>query len=246
MSLNVPKNRKVISAFKDPNTGKKPGVRNESDPLAVAPPAIEFRPAFLAGQQYTAPHLYEFARKATKEWFPPDNFTKTDISGSLLINGLNVGKIEFKVLPSQTVTNDMMNSIFTTNPDTYAAGLFVKGNLQIGETLSGPCTLQPPTRKLFTIIYVTGDLILASPYSKISMSQRGANHSGTGVSAGLTTEVNIQVGPNTKISANGGAGANGPNANDGTSNQGSNGSTDQNGLQTGGGGGGWWDFKTEL
>lgn len=235
----IPPKQKQIAFRRDTNVGQKPVIQNKDNALAEGPPAIDFKPAFYPGQSYSANNLYEFAKQVTTNWFPPDNYSDSNVSGSLSINGQNVGNLDFKVLPSQTITEGNLPNVFTITEDSAAAGLFIKGNLSINPGV----TLTPTKRKLFTVIYVSGDLTLLSPESKISMTQRGANHSGEGESRLFTQEVNIQVGPNTVIAANGGAGATGPNTTSGTANQGTSGSTNQSGLQTGGGGGGWNDYN---
>jgi hypothetical protein len=239
--FEFPIKRKEISARRDPNTTNRPGIQNMSSALATSPPAIVFEPAFTSGVEYSADSLMDFGRKVTTDWFPPNNFTSTDISGNFKVNGVSVGNIEFKVLSNLVVNGENINNIYTTTSDTAAAGLFIKGDLLV----TGGLNLRPPTRKLFNIIYVTGDLTLNS-LATISMTQRGANHSGEGTSGGLTPEVQIKVGPNTFISSSGGAGATGPNTTVQSANQGTNGSTNQGSLQTGGGGGGWWDYKEDA
>jgi hypothetical protein len=105
--------------------------------------------------------------------------------------------------------------------------------------------MRPARRKLFTVIYVTGNLTMNGV---LSMTARGANHSGTGNSGGLTTPVNIllaagsysQTAPtsttitNPQIPSAGGAGA----ASRTTS--GATGGTAGSAGGTGGGGGGTW------
>ena len=66
----------------------------------------------------------------------------------------------------------------------------MNGNL----TINSGQTFIPSVRKLFTVLYVTGNLVVNG---SISMTGRGANHSGTGSSGGATTAVDIRIGTGT-------------------------------------------------
>jgi hypothetical protein len=91
-----------------------------------------------------------------------------------------------------TTTVSTFNSTdwFTTTQDTRSAWILVNGNL----TINSGQTFIPPVRKLFTVIYVSGNLTLNGT---ISMTARGANHSGTGASGGYTAPVPIRIGTGT-------------------------------------------------
>lgn len=242
MSLQLPVKRKDISLRKDTNITTRPVMRTRKDAIIPIPPQIRFNNAFQPNQAYQATSIYEFCRGIMYNWFPPTNFTSQHVAGSLTINGNSVGNTEFIVVPGQTATVDNSGSWFTATKDTASAFVFVKGNL----TINNGFTLRPHTRKLFTVLYISGDLTFGDSSSAISMTQRGANHSGTGDSGGATTEVNISVGPSTIISANGAAGAAGPNTTEQSANKGTDSSVNQMALETGGGGGGWWDYYTPM
>lgn len=231
-----------ISARRDPNSTNRPGMSVRRTLIVNIPPQIQFKPAFQQNQNYGATSIYEFARNIMYSWFPQNNFTRQPVTGTLAINNQNVGNLDFIVIEGQTITNTNTNSLFTTTNDTASAWIFVKGNLTIGnDVLVQP---QPIARKLFTVLYVSGDLTFGNANSCISMSQRGANHSGTGTSGGFTQEVDIKVGPNTIIAANGSAGGTGGNTTEQSAQVGRDGNGSQNDLKTGGGGGGWWDYYT--
>lgn len=240
MSLDLPAKRKDISVRKDPNITTKPLMRTRRDLIVQIPPQLKFNNAFQQNQAYQAASIYEFCRGIMYNWFPQSNFTTTPIAGSLNINGSSVGNTEFIVVPGQLARLENLGSWFTTTKDTASSFVFVKGNLSINSGV----TFTPPARKLFTVLYVSGDLTFGDSTSTISMSQRGANHSGAGDSGGSTPEVNIQVGPSTIIAANGAVGASGPNTTEQTAQPGRDGFANQSALQTGGGGGGWWDYYT--
>lgn len=154
------------------------------------------------------------------------NSTPTS-GGALTINGVALGNMDYVVKQgNQTVSSFTAGDWFTTTEDTASAWVVVNGNL----TINSGITFRPTVRKLFTVVYVEGNLTLNGT---ISMSLRGANHSGTGNSAGATTAGNIRVATGTysgitdpTIPAAGGAGGN--------ANVGGGFAT----LGTGGGGGG--------
>lgn len=242
-ALTVAPKPREISVRKDPNSTNRPGISVRRTLIVNIPPQLQFKPAFQQNQNYGGTSIYDFARSIMYSWFPQNNFTRTPVTGTLSINNESVGNLDFVVIDGQTISNGTSaNSLFTSTKDTASAWVFVKGNL----TLAAGTELAPPptARKLFTVLYVSGDLTFGDANAVISMSQRGANHSGTGDSGGATTEVDIKVGSNTIISANGSAGALGPNITEQTAEPGRDGNGAQNSLKTGGGGGGWWDAYT--
>jgi len=107
--------------------------------------------------------------------------------GTLTVNSASMGSYDYVIKGSdQTVSSFTNSDWFTTTADTRSAFVVVQGNL----TINSGQTFIPTNRKLFTCIYVTGNLTLNGT---ISMSGRGANHSGTGSSGGATTAVAIRI-----------------------------------------------------
>jgi hypothetical protein len=107
--------------------------------------------------------------------------------GTLTINSQDLGSYDYVVKQgNQTLTSFTAADWFTTTPDTRSSWIVVNGNLTINSGL----TFTPTVRKLFTCIYVAGNLQLDGT---ISMSARGANHSGTGNSNGYTLEKDIRI-----------------------------------------------------
>jgi Concanavalin A-like lectin/glucanases superfamily len=95
---------------------------------------------------------------------------------------------------------------FSSVADIRPAIVVVDGNL----TIDASATFTPPVRKLFTVLYVTGNLTVNGT---ISMTARGANHSGTGSSGGYVEPQDIRILTGTRdgvtnpqIPATGGAG----------------------------------------
>ncbi len=138
--------------------------------------------------------------------------------GALSINSQAVGNYDYMVSTGGTVSSFSATDWFTTTQDTASAWIIVNGDL----TINSGQTFIPSVRKLFTVIYVSGNLVVNGA---ISMSGRGANHSGTGTSGGYTAPVNIRIGTGTfsaivnpEIPATGGAGGNAVSAVNGSSN----------------------------
>ncbi len=152
----------------------------------------------------TADSILAAARSVSSQSYPSGSLTT---AGTVTINGNTMGSFDYIVVGTTTVSSFNSANWFTNTEDTRSAWVIVKGNL----TINSGQTFIPPVRKLFTVIYVTGSLIVNGT---ISMSARGANHSGTGNSGGYTAPVDIRIGTgsfgavtNPQIPATGGAGA---------------------------------------
>ena len=130
--------------------------------------------------------------------------------GNLTLNGQNCGPFDCVLKRGDiTLTSTPTSSDwFTTTKDTRSAIIGVAGNL----TLNSNVFIRPPDRKLFMAIYVQGNLTINSG-ATISMTARGANHSGAGSSGGATTARAIRLATGTfggvsnpEVPAAGGAG----------------------------------------
>ena len=133
------------------------------------------------------------------------------VGGHLTLNGQNVGPYDYVLKRSNiTLTSTPTSSDwFTSTKDTRSAIIGVAGNL----TINSAAFLRPPDRKLFMAIYVDGNLTVNSG-GTISMTARGANHSGAGNSGGASVarEIRLATGTfggvsNPVVPAAGGAGA---------------------------------------
>ena len=240
MSLALANKKTAISVRKDVNSTTKPGIIIRKVLLDSLPIQLRSRPTFNPSGTFTTDSLLDFSRKLAYDWFPSNNLTvEPESAGDLVVNGQAVGKMDIVVIPGQTITDSRVSDeLFSQTKDIASAWMIVKGDLVLED-----CEIRPSQRKLFTVVYVTGNLTMNSSGNpcSISMTQRGANHSGTGDSGGATTAVDIKVGPNTTITASGGAGA-ATNNIPGTAASGTNGRDDtQSALGSGGGGGGWND-----
>lgn len=155
--------------------------------------------------------------------------------GALTINSQSMGNYEVTARKGNTTISSFTAADwFTNTKDTTSSWIIINGNL----TINSGQTIIPPVRKLFTVVYVTGNLVCNGG---ISMTARGANHTGTGDSGGATTAVDIRIGTGTfgavsnpQIPATGGAGAPGTS----TDNAVSSGTAGSSGGSGGGGAGG--------
>ena len=128
--------------------------------------------------------------------------------GTLTVNSLALGNYEFyKTSGATTISSFTEGNYFSSTEDTLSSFLIFNGNL----TLDAGQTILPVKRKLFTVVYVNGNLAVNGA---IKMTGKGANHSGTGNSGGATTAQNIKMISGTyssvtdaTIPAAGGAGA---------------------------------------
>lgn len=127
--------------------------------------------------------------------------TTPTAGGTLTINSTSLGSYDYTIKRgNQTVTNTFTNSTwFTTTEDTRSAFIVVDGDL----TIDRNALFRPSVRKLFTCIYVTGNLQLNGD---ISMKNRGANHSATAAAAIRLHTGTFSSVSNPQVPAAGGAG----------------------------------------
>jgi hypothetical protein len=94
--------------------------------------------------------------------------------GTLEINSQALGSYDYRIVRGNvTLTSFTAADWFTVTEDSRSAIIVVVGNL----TIDAAVVFTPSVRKLFTALYVTGNLTING---EISMSRRGANHSATG------------------------------------------------------------------
>jgi hypothetical protein len=118
--------------------------------------------------QTSAPSILAFARQL----LAGDCAIQSPIfGGPLCINDARVGGYEYAIRPGETVDAEWDESLyFGENEDAVSAWVLFKGSA----TIEG--VFRPSRRKLFTVVYVAGDLVLNGC---ISMSARGARHTRT-------------------------------------------------------------------
>ncbi len=124
---------------------------------------------------------------AAKILLAADGNVGAGTGGTLTINGNALGNYEYsKASGTTTISSFTESDYFSSTEDTLSTFAVFDGDL----TLNVGQTFQPLKRKLFTVIYVNGDLAINGI---ISMGSRGANHSGTGSSGGATTAADIKM-----------------------------------------------------
>jgi hypothetical protein len=94
--------------------------------------------------------------------------------GTETINSLSMGSYDYTYYNnSQTVSSFTNSDWFTTTADSRSALIYINGSL----TIDSGQTFTPSNRKLFTAIFIAGDLIVNGT---LTMNSRGANHSSGG------------------------------------------------------------------
>jgi len=228
-------------------------------PLYMCIPPTRFE-----GGNAGAATLLDFARTiATCGVFsrvqnPGVNYRGNQIGGgNFTLNGNPCGKYEFNVLPSTSLTQASIATLFS-NTDDISTWIVCKGNLNIPTatvltpTVNPTYTL-PPTetspdpdakRRLFMVVYVTGTLTFTDGTSLILMNARGGNTSSTGANIGtfnIPIASNLYFGGtniNPTIQSVGAAGGSAVTGTDGAVGQDAPPSIDGSVLYTGGGGSG--------
>lgn len=141
------------------------------------------------------------------------------------INSQNVGNWDYVIRSGETISSFSSGTYFSGTADTRGTFITWKGNL----TINSGQTFKPSNRKLWTVMYVDGNLTLNG---EISMTHRGANHSGTSAVDMRIIDGTYSSVSNPQVPATGGAGKS-----NATSNNASAGNTGTNGG-TGAGGNG--------
>ena len=141
----------------------------------------------------TTPDILSFARTLATTYVGSD--VAPTNGGALTLNSQSAGNYEVTSRKaSTTVSSFVAADWFSSTKDTVSSWVVVNGNL----TLSSGIVFTPPVRKLFMVLYVTGNLTFRG--AEISMTARGANHSGTGDSGGATTAVPLRLATGTYTS----------------------------------------------
>jgi hypothetical protein len=265
----VPTTGQSNSFVENNNTGKGYLIVDQTQqnpfdsPLYICVPPISF-----AGGNGGGATLYDFARTlATCGVYstvanPGTNYNgnKIPTGGAFTLNGTPCGNYEFNILPGgTTLTQATVANLFSSTQD-ISTWIICKGNLTVPASVVlipnvNPSYLSPATetspdsnakRRLFMVIYVTGNLTLADSTSIISMTACGGNTSATGTNIGT---FNIPIASNLyylstpgitpTIQASGSAGGSGASGTNGNSGVAPSVSADGSQLQTAGGGSGF-------
>ena len=160
---------------------------------------------------FTISDVYSYIRNNawSAAYFDPATASISPTAGgTMTINSQSVGSYDYITKNGNTTISSFSSADwFTATSDTRSALIYINGNL----TINSGQTVTPANRKLFTAIYVNGNLTISGA---VSMTDKGANHSGTGNSGGSVTAVAIKLASGTysgvsnpQIPAAGGAGA---------------------------------------
>jgi len=113
--------------------------------------------------------------------------TNVTTGGTLTVNSLSLGSYDYyKTSGATTISSFNSADYFNSTADTRSSFLVFNGNL----TINSGQVIIPPVRKLFTVVYVNGNLVING---SIKMTSRGANHSGGGNSGGYIAPQNIKL-----------------------------------------------------
>ena len=160
-----------------------------------------------AGQWNVQTPTYDRENQITTIANQPNIISPVIRSGRMILNGNFAGMYDFVYhdgdldISQQTQMggNHLENLFFSGNQDTHWALIYINGDL----TVDAAVQIKPNIRKLGMCIYVAGDCIVDG---LVSMTCRGANHSGKGTSGGYTVPVAIPLNGTLTIPATGGAG----------------------------------------
>lgn len=155
------------------------------------------------------------------------------LTSSLSIGALTLTNYEYCVKSTTTITSFTNSDWFTTEQDTTASFCVINGDL----TIDSGVTFTPTNRKLFTTLFVTGNLTLNGQISMTGKGAKATPNASVVIATGTYSGVPSPMVP--LMGGNGGVGVNDPTGR-------TNGTAGMNGFMggTGGGGSGGPDFPT--
>jgi hypothetical protein len=181
-----------------------------------------------------------YKEEAADDWIDNQlaSTARAQTGGSMSLNSVSLGDYDYTyVAGDENITSFSNGNYFTTTQDSKSALVYIDGDM----TVASGQTFIPSHRKIFTAIYVSGNLAVNG---SISMTARGCNHSpgGSPRSAGnikLIADGTYSSVPNPQIPSSGGsAGAASAEAHSSSDQQGGTGGAGSSGGTGGGGGGG--------
>jgi len=227
-----------------------------NSPLYICIPPTTFQ-----GGDWSAPTLYDFAQFLATSPLPNSTVQNPSINyngrplvgGKFTVNGNPCGNYEYNILPTTTLTQSMVATLFSSTLD-ISSWIIVRGDLTLGSGVTlipnvNPSYVAPSTdtspnpdskRRLFMIVYVTGNFTAGSGTS-ISMSACGGNSDTTGAnisSFDIPIATSLTGGLNPAIVASGQSGGV-PTGASTTGVVGTAGATATDRFKTGGGGSGY-------
>ena len=152
--------------------------------------------------------------------------TNVSSGGTLSINSNAIGNYEwYKTSGNTTLSSFSESTYYSGTQDTVGSFLVFDGDL----TINSGVTIQPAVRKLYTVLFVDGNLVING---QVKMTSRGANHSGTTKQDIKMIDGTYSSVSNATIPASGGSGGSGKTGGAGA------GSTGGTATRSAGGGGG--------
>jgi len=235
-----------------------------NSPLYICIPPTTFQ-----GGDLSSPTLYDAAKFLAANGIlgtvqnPSINYNgKKIVGGKFTLNGNPCGRYEYNILAGgTTLVQASVATLFSSTPD-ICSFIVCKGNLTLASSTVlipnvNPSYTPPSTgtyaypndpdakRRLFMVVYVTGNLTFTDTSSSISMSACGGNTDTTGANIGsfnipIANNIYNSSTPNITpvIQSVGGAGGNSVSSLGGNGNTGTNGASTTSSLTTGGGGSG--------
>lgn len=224
---------KAKSTLKTAGT-KSFGAKTENDLLAL------FQNAVTGGSITGVYSMQEvYTDELNDDWINDQKAAtaRAQTGGTMTLNSVSLGSYDYTYVGgNQTVSSFSNSDYFTTTADSKSALVYIDGDF----TIDSGQVFVPSNRKLFTAIYVNGNLTVNG---KIVMDSRGANHSPAGSPRSSANIKLINPGtysgvPDPQIPSSGGSAGSGTTASPGSINaQGTAGAAGSAGG-TGGGGGG--------
>ena len=232
-------------------------------PLYICIPPITF-----LGGNAGAATLLDFARTIvtsapTRVQNPGIDYRGNRLrGGTFTLNGNPCGNYEFNVLPGGTTLTQATIATLFSNTNDISTWVVCKGNLTIPASTYLTPTVNPDyvlpgtnsspdpdaKRRLFMVVYVTGNLTFSASTSIISMNGRGGNTSASGANISsfnvpIASNLYYGISPNINPTIQSVGAAGGAVSLGGSGNNGDNATASLNGsiLYTGGGGSGLAD-----
>ena len=227
-----------------------------NSPLYICIPSTTFQ-----GGDWSAPTLYDFAQFLATSPLPNGTVKNPSINyngkplvgGKFTLNGNPCGNYEYNILPTTTLTQSMVATLFSSTLD-ISSWIIVRGDLTLGSGVTliptvnsnypTPATNTTPDpnakRRLFMVVYVTGTLTAGSG-NTISMSACGGNSDTLGAnisSFDIPVATNL-TGPKSPIISASGQSGGIPTGSSTTGVIGTTGTVVSDRFKTGGGGSGY-------
>jgi hypothetical protein len=130
--------------------------------------------------------VYENVKSSN--WVAPYTDGEPTVGGTQTINSVSMGSYDFVRKPGGTISSFTYSDYFTDTNDSRSSIIIFDGDV----TINSGVTIVPRNRKLFTCIYVNGNLTVNG---SIEMTLRGANHNSSSGSNIASGAIKIAPGP---------------------------------------------------